>query len=339
MAQVAKTIYKLIRTATSQEIVRDFLRSKSIPVSASNWDDLYAKRIEPALHDNRISVEDLRNLLRDVEECGKQHTFLYQCDPAYAEKIIDQTRLHAVLKDLDLFGLLSAPLDLELPEQPTIVDIREIPKNGYSSFPSILIKVVETRTKKIFLHDLVNKEEQTFSKVYSYEEKRAVNIVRLYSNGLLELRIASQDNSTKYHENVNRLFGIVSKIIPAAGFNEIPLSKAKKKLFNDRKDLVNDVRYSYSTAVNDFGYSINLSCASQDDNICEDGGSMAALEGFIDNDGQITGTNIYLKINNTDPQKEVHVLISGASNEFAVTASCSIDDYEYVRRKIFELNC
>ena len=337
-AQVALTIYKLLRNATSQEIVKDFLRSKQIPVSASNWDDLYTRRIDPALQEGVISVADLRTLLRDVEECGRQHTFLYRCTPDHALALLGSARLRAVLTDAGLLGLLSDPLDLELPESPTIVDIREIPADQYSGFPSLLIKVVETRTKKVFLHDLLDKEKKTFSKIYSYEEKRAVNIVRLYADGLLELRIASQDNSTQYHDNVNALFGIVSKIIPPGSFTEVLLGAAKNRLFNDRKNLVNEVRYSNSTARNDFGYSMNLSCSSQDDNICDDSGSTAALESFIEQDGQIIGTNIYLKINGTNPAREVHVLISGASHEFAVPASCSMGDYEYVRRQIFDLN-
>lgn len=47
--KLAKILFGLLKNATSQAVVKEFLRTKGIPVSAQNWDDLYEKRIEPAL--------------------------------------------------------------------------------------------------------------------------------------------------------------------------------------------------------------------------------------------------------------------------------------------------
>lgn len=65
--KLAEILFGLLKTATSQTVVKDFLRTKGIPISAQNWDDLYEKRIEPALAEKKISVKDLRELLQQVE--------------------------------------------------------------------------------------------------------------------------------------------------------------------------------------------------------------------------------------------------------------------------------
>lgn len=337
-AQIAYTIFKLLRQATSQQVVKDFLKSHDVAISASNWDDLYTRRIEPALQEGKIAVADLRTLLREVEEYGRQHVFLFRCTPARAKALLATTRIQTIVSEVGLDNLLDTPLDLELPDAATIVDIRQIPANGVAPFKSLVIKQVETRSTRKFLREDFDSTGNTMSRTYSVERKRAVNIVRLYEDGLLELRIASQDNSTRYHDNVNSLFGSVSQIIPRHGFDEISLRQAKKRFFNERQELAEEVRYSHSSARNDFGFSMNVSCSSQDDNICNDGGSIAALQGFIDNEGQVVGTNIYLKIPDEADPREVHILISGEVNEFAIPVTCSANDYEYVRGKIFSLN-
>ncbi|PPS23998.1 hypothetical protein BVY11_28425 [Pseudomonas amygdali pv. morsprunorum] len=91
--ELSVVIYRLLKQATSQQVIKDFLRSKGIPVSAQNWDDLYDKRIEPALREKRFSVSDLRGLLQTVEEFGRQHSFLFQCAPDRAQKLLSKADL------------------------------------------------------------------------------------------------------------------------------------------------------------------------------------------------------------------------------------------------------
>lgn len=337
-AKLAPVIFNLLRQATSQQVVKDFLKAKGVPVSAQNWDELFSRRIQPALEERIITIEELRGLLQEAEEYGKQHTFLYQCDPELAQKIISRNRVEKIAGEQDLINLLNTPLDLELPERPTIVDIRISPPEDERGAGSLLIKIVETRVTKILLSESTDEAAARYTKTYAVNRKRAVNIAYLRENGLLELRVASQDNQSRYHENVRELQAQISKFIPRDGFSAISLSNAKAVLLKDRTRLANEVRYSNSTARNAFGYVLNLGSSSQSDDLSSDDGSMAAIETFLENEGQITGTNIYLKIPGTDPVREIHLLVSGEVNEFAVPVSCSSGDYDYVLRKILTLN-
>lgn len=334
--KLSVVIFGLIRNATSQQVVKDFLKGKNVPTSG-NWDELYEKRILPALTQAKFTVNDLRELLQKVEEFGRQHTFLYQCSPQIAKAIMNPKRIAAIAEEEGLDGLLQTPLDIELPETPTVVDIR-IEQYGTYDPVSLTIKIVEKRLIKTFQSEVIDRDRGEITKKYSFTEKRAVNVATLDHNGLLELRIASQDNSTKYTELLRVMQSCIRKFIPQNGFNAVSLSTAKDKIHKDRATLSSDFRYSNSTAVNDLGAVLQISSSSQDDNLSSDNGSMTAIDSFLASDGHVTGANVYAKIPGTPPQREIHLLLSGDINEFAVPVACSGGDYFYVRGKVIALN-
>jgi hypothetical protein len=336
--QTAATIFKLIKGSASLAVMHDFLRAKNIPITAPNWDELYTRRIEPALNDGKLTPTELRDLLRQVEECGRKHVFLYQCDADRASQMLSQQRVHAVAAENGWMELLATPLDLELPDIPKIVDIRLIPPTVNEPLASLIVKQVETRATTAYLRTNFNEDTQEMLKIYSVTKKRAVNVARLYENGQLEIRITSQDNSTKYSDNVTSFFSAISPLIARDEFREIPLSNAKRRLLDEQEDLNGEIRFGNSEVVNDFGFKMNVSSSSQEDNIFGDEGSKNGLNAFLMEGGQVSKTNLYFIIPNTEPSREVHVLLSGAKNEFAIPVSCSPEDYHHVRGKIRQFN-
>lgn len=304
-AQLAQVIFRLLKQATSQQVVRDFLKAHSVRSSAANWDELFTRRIQPALDDGTLTVKQLRTLLQEVEECGRQHTFLYVCPPAAAQAILSRHRIEALANEQGLAGLLGTPLDLELPNVPTLVDIRPIGQEGMDELAGLVIKQVETRETRVFVDEKYDAATGTMTRTYTMSKKRAVNVAYLNANGMLELRVASQDNKTHYHENVASFRRAIAPFIPLDGFATVSLSKAKDRLWSDREALVNEVRYSNSSARNDFGYTMSVASSAQEDNLSTDDGSTAAMHSFLQGEGHITGVNIYIKVPDTDPAREV----------------------------------
>ncbi len=337
-AQLAQVIFRLLKQATSQQVVRNFLKAHNIRTSAANWDDLFTRRIQPALEDETLTVKQLRSLLQEVEECGKQHTFLFACPPDAARAILSRSRIEGLAIEHGAQALLTAPLDLELPDSATLVDIRLIGREGVDELDGLVVKLVETRQTKVFMGELHDADAGTMTRHYSITKKRAVNVAYLNADGILELRVASQDNKSHYHDIVASLRAGIAPFIPRDGFGVVSLSRAKKRLWEDQETLSDEIRYSHSSARNDFGYTMSVSSSAQEDNLSTDGGSTAAMQSFLNGDGHIVGANLYVKIPDTDPAREVHLLISGDVNEFAVPVSCSAGDYEHVRRKILALN-
>ncbi|NNJ14703.1 hypothetical protein CSV86_005310 [Pseudomonas putida CSV86] len=337
--KLAKILFGLLKNATSQAVVKEFLRTKGIPVSAQNWDDLYEKRIEPALKDKKLALKDLRDLLQQVEEFGKQHSFLFQCTEERAIGLLSPARIASIAAAEGLSGLFTHPLDLEMPDEATIVDIRLYRPDPQKTPVSLTIKVVESRDINRLSAVETDPATGELIRRYATTKKRAVNIVHLDHTGLLEFRIASQDNQAKkYSELLWVLKNKVRKFLPDDGFAEVSLSPAKNKILRERDNLSQEIRYSNSTARNEFGAQMQITSASVDENLSSDEGSMSALDRFLERDGEVTGANIYVKLPDSDPPRELRLLISGERNEFAVTVACSAGEYEYVRGKVIAFN-
>lgn len=333
----AKTIFGLIREASSLEVVRDFLRDRKVAITAPNWDELYNQRILPALESKKLTIADLSGLLREVEEYGKQHIFLFKCDPADAVKILARTRIESVATDLCVFERMSIPLHLEMPDSPEIVDIRLDEAPNGSGPISLTVKICETRESSKLVDDNLDTATSRRTKTYQITKKRAISIAHLDRDGLLQIRIASRDTSTKYHEQLSSIISMVLKFVPIGRFEPVSLSKAKDTLYNKQADFVGIIRYSTTTAMNDFGISMNLAASNLSKDLSEDGGSSDAMKSFMAKKGFVTGSNIWF-IMPDDASRQIHVYLSGERNEFAISASCTLGEYSYAIEKILSLN-
>lgn len=334
--QAARVIYGLIRNSTTQAVIKEFLKRRSLAHSAANAEELYERRILPALEAETITVDDLRNLLRASEECGRQHIFLYHCAPDRATQLIEERRVRRVATEEGVDSLLSSPLDLELPANPTLVDIRL--EHSGSVVSALVIKQVETRSIARLLETSMNPGGDRLSKIYHVEKRRAVNIARLSRNGQLEIRIASQDNMTRYTENVIKFFGAIAPFVPRSEFHEVSISHAKAQILNQQDELKGLIRYGNSEAANDFGYKLGVSSITHEGDIFDDAGVKEGLRVFLDQGGMVKSTNLYFIMPESEPRREVHVLLSGAHNEFAIPVGCTPEDFDYVCGKIREFN-
>lgn len=331
----ARSIFGLIERATSMPVVKDFLKEKSLHHSASSWETLYKSRIEPALISGQITIPDLHKLLRTVEEYGRQHVFVYKCEPSRAAAILSPQRIANLLQQSGSEALSENPIILELPEKPTITDIR-LERHGKSSV--LVIKEVETRTVYVPIGTVRDPETKILSKKYQPENKRVVNIARLHSEGFLELRIASRDNTTKYKEDVDRFFCALRTIFNRDEFQDWSLAKVKDALWERRETLKELVRYSDYTLKNDNGTTLRAATAFSTEDLNDDDAAQESLSKFRQTTAICLSSNIFFKIPGSEPPREVHVLLSGEANEFALTAACKKEDYEYVLEQIRQNN-
>ncbi|GLO54757.1 hypothetical protein PPUJ20066_07930 [Pseudomonas putida] len=332
----AESIFGLLKEATTQQVVKDFLKGKGVHFSG-NWDDIWALRILPALESNTLCVDDLQSLLRDVEEHGRQHIFLFKCNPADAPKILAEKRIAKIAAEENLSKLLSQPLHIGMPKEPKIVDIRiEHSPNG-NMVLGLTIKVVECRESSKLVEDDFDENTGRRTKTWEVTKKRAVSVAHLSHEGLLEIRVASRDNSTKYHEQVSALIRIINKFVPIGSFEPVSLSKSKATLHEKKDQFKGVIRYTSTTATNDMGISMNLSATNMSNNLMQNDGSTGAMREFLAEKGYVTGSNIWF-IMPDDKDRQVHVILNGEVNEFAVPAACTPRDYSYVRGKILSLN-
>ncbi|MEB0129737.1 hypothetical protein [Pseudomonas sp. CCI2.4] len=333
----AKSVFELLQEATTQQVVKDFLKEKGVHFSAANWDDMFVSRVMPALESTKLALTDLESLLRDVEEHGRQHIFLFKCKPEDAAKILSEKRVMQIAQTQGFSNLLSQPIYVHMPDEPEIVDIRLKTSPNGKVILGLTVKIIECRESSKLVDDDFDQLTARRTKVWEITKKRAVSIAHLSNEGLLEIRVASRDNSTKYHEQVSELIRLTNKFIPIGSFEPISLSKAKATLHEKKPEFDGVVRYTSSTATNDMGISMNLSAANMSNNLMENDGSAGAMREFLAKKGYVTGSNIWF-IMPDDTTNEIHVILNGEVNEFAVKASCTPRDYSYVLGKILSLN-
>jgi hypothetical protein len=315
-----------------------FLKIKGLHYSASSWDEMLRGRISKYLDEEKLVRADLVEMLRMSEEHGSQHIFLYQAQSVRAARTIaDQKRVISILEGLGLAFLIQEPRILDKPRTPTITDVRW--ERG-KQLESLVLKVVTQRQYRRFVDE--RSEGDYFIRRYRGVNVRAVNLFRLLSDGFLELRISSHENSSDYRADLAAMWNMMELILPRRDFKELPILKAKNNLWSSREKLKSILRYSDSSLRNPQGTVLSAATGAEQMSLFDDVGASRSLDEFLKYDAYCDSSNVWWLKGNAPkniaslvvPSKDVHVFLSGAPHEFALTAKCSKQDYEYVLDQI-----
>jgi hypothetical protein len=328
-----KPILDLLREYTTIQRVQQFLAERKLPRTAASWKELGDERIEAALEKGSISRADLIGLLSVSEEHGQQHVFLYRTTKA--AQLMNPSQISRQLRSRGIEGVFRNPRVLDKPQSATIVDAR---LDGTGANSSFTLKVVETRIYR----KPIGRREEGNSVIIDYEDipTRAVNLFRLHSGGLLELRIQSYTNTTQYDEAVASMWSIADEIIPNDLFQAVALQNAKRELLQKREQLKNEIRHIDATLSNDAGISLRITTGETTDDLYADKAANKSLGDFLD--PRAFGERLNLYFLHRDgvplPRHETHVIVAGDVNEFAILGACSKEDYEYVLGQIIKHN-
>lgn len=71
--------FDLLRKHSTLERVSHYLRVRDLPYAAGSWPAMYETRLLPLLQAGRIDRSDIVTLVREAEEYGRQHVFLFRC--------------------------------------------------------------------------------------------------------------------------------------------------------------------------------------------------------------------------------------------------------------------
>lgn len=326
-----RLVYRLISQVTSLSVVSDFLRARGLPHSGGSWDALFEKRIEPALQNGRLTVAELVELLRSVEEYGKQHVFLYRLKRDVAAELMDPKRVARVLAQLEVSDLLDAPRVFDMPKAPAFVDVR-----WQNNDSELVIKEVLTRESIEFTGEV--DDGDTIQRTFKRIRERVVNVGVIRKNGTFELRLFSRRGPSKYDDDVRQITQRWKPFLDIASFAPVSFSKAKEKLWTDRKLLSKQIRYSDVVVSNDDDISLRAFGKVFDADLAGNKAAQDSLDSFLSEDGYFDSSNIWFIQGERVPARDIHVILQGASNEVAIPTNCSQVDYEYVLSQLLALN-
>jgi len=330
--------FELLQQATSMAVVSRFLRSKGIAHSAGTWSDLREKRLIPALEDGTLHRSDVVLLLREAEEYGHQHVFLYNCPQATARQIVSEQQVQQALAALGRLDLLQKPPILDKPEHLTLTDVR-IESSGAGQI--LVVKAVQGRSYQKYLRE--ESDDRFVRRIYERVEQRAVNVMRVHQDGFAEVRIQSHNGSADYAQEVDSFWSLVNTIIPQVRFGVLSITKAKEYLWKNRRKLHSSVRYSDSSLRNASGTILSAATGHEQQSLYDDVGASAGLDAFRQvGDAVCYRSDIFwLKRDgqfNQVPSRNIHTILEGAVNEFNVTVQCDRSDYEHVLDQIKKAN-
>jgi hypothetical protein len=327
-----KTLLELLQRYGTVRDLGEFLRSRGIS-GGTSWAQLIDDRIKPALKTGALSTETLLVYLRDAEEYGRQHVFLFRHKTGVPSAAV----VKSWLKDVGADCVLAASRVLDLPEKPEIAEVRRDPSNRGEI---LVIKVIERRTYDTLLRVTALDEAGRYSREYQREEARAVNIVRVHPGGLVEFRVNQHKTASRdYDTELAELKAMVRNLLDPMALRPINLVKAKSTLYDKRHDLRNELSFS-STHIRDTdGVSHTSACGGQESLFSFERTEQSIALLTADGGGYHESLNVWwLAKVKARPHQKVHVILSGSDNEFAVTQGCSRGDYEHILGEILRFN-
>lgn len=322
-------IVKQLEVMATFDQVKDLFRQRQVVFSAPNWETFVGERLYPAVEKGTITADHLGNLLAQAEEHGSQHVMLYRAPKSRAVASVNEAKVRQGIKHSGFGDILDAPRVLDGADQPTWIEARvELTPNAQPK--ALVVKQVATREH---LERLDEKREGTRMRVeYDIQERRAINLVKLHVDGLVEVRIQTHQRPNYFHE-AGQLLLQLNHLLPVSEIKPASITTARNNLFEKRRALASSVRYTNSTLKNSRGNTIVAAAgAGEDGDLFSDKGMTSSLDQFVAHEGYCDASNVWFKVGqkpNGDP-KWVHVLLSGKDNEFALTSQCSMKEYEYV---------
>ena len=331
------TAYDLLRKNSTIRAVQDYLRARDISYAAGSWPELYEKRIVPALQQQKLGRVDILRMLRDAEEHGKQHVFLYKCSRSDAQALVNDGELKKNLAEMNLSEILSEPRIVNQAVGLQLVEARiDTPKRGMRS---LILKATDLRSFRKLISQTRDGERETL--VYETEHERAVNLIVVREDGRTEIRIQSYKNALDYAKAAQAMFDKVVGLVDQLRFSPISLAKARITAVVKRKELCHLVRFSDTQLRDKEGRTITVATGASQQELYPDGSATdKGVQGFL-SVGKPECDNVdcfWLKRDKSPvPSLEVHTLIDGADNEVAFTAKLERVDYDYALDQVINL--
>ncbi len=327
----------LLEASSSLSEVSIVLKAHSIPTSGT-WKQI-RERIVPAVKAGKLPDSAVFRLLRDSEEYGGQHVFLYETTKTNAANLVNDETLAKRLGTLGRNDLLKEPDLLSRAGSRALADARiETGPSGRA----LVLKAVEARIFYKLQNQYDEKGGQFRIKRYQRHEVRSVDVLRIHSDGFAELRIHAHDLSADYSDQVTNAWHFFAHFASRFQFNDKSISKAQQNLWKSKAALKNVLRYSDSRLRDTKGTVLTAATGAHQDSLFDDEKASKSIDAFWDDDTVCDKSNLWwLKTSDelgSVPSRPVHTVMAGSPNEFTVPGTCNREDYEYVLAQIRKAN-
>lgn len=291
-------------------------------------------RLKPFAVDGRLTEVDLVELLRQTEEHGSQHIFLYDLVSGQSVANLFNGGLPAILASAGFPALGTTSL-VDMPVTPKIVEVRE----EFGSQRAVVFKIVERQTT-------LEKETDVGvpgKVVITYNEvpRRAVNLMRIREDGFAEVRIQSSADAISYVGNAEAVFSILKPVVSRFDWRDANLDKFKANLLDGAKRTLLQTIFGlrHTQFSNTVGTRLSAAAGPIGSSMYDDEEGVASLDRFLQKKGDAHCERVTITMKRHGPmERSVGLLVTGEANEMAITSKVSKIEYEYIIGKILENN-
>ncbi|WP_434417781.1 hypothetical protein [Nannocystis pusilla] len=335
---VIELVRHLSRHGTLRD-VEDLLREREAPFSGASWHNIATKRILPAISAGKLSTDELLRLLRETEEHQQQHIFLFCCKRDLARALLAPATVRKWLRSRNLAHLLDRPVLLDTPESAAFVDARFEAFNQPND--AFVLKLVTRRTREREIKAKTVHKDDRIIRHYDVVPERAVTVLRLHANAILEVRIQAHDvnSRARYVAELATIWSMVSDYFDPEAFGEYPLDQARENLRRNCLKLAPHVSVIGTGTVDPSGgFDLVIRAARPTASLQDRPSLVNTVEEFSRAEGAYS-KEISLKWNKREdgrpPQRDVRILISGQPHEFVLMNACTKADFDVIARDIF----
>ena len=323
-----ETVLTLLPSQATLEQVKTFLASKGLSFSAGNWETMIDQKLRPAYSAGKISLNEFADFLASVEEHGKQHVLLYKCNAKLLNSLFATDHVKQVCNTESRFPMINVRSIVDMPSTPTIVEVRnDVTKRGNA----IVAKVVE---KRHLLQESTRKEWEENGRLMTSVETRpyrAANVVRICEDGICEIRIHSHSDAYAYEMEATVLVNSLEPLIGYSDLVSMSLLDARNfavdPRFRTEAKRLFDLRHTEYLDLADGRLRSSVGGMSQSmlDNVAV----TSAIDAFQKEDSSVHRAGLRLK-KVEGLRRGLNLGLSGADNEFFLTAKVTTEEYETV---------
>lgn len=330
----ADEIFSILPSQATLEQAKTFLAARNLSYSAGSWSFMIEQRIKPAIVEGKLSLVEIADLLAQAEEHGKQHVLLYKLNPKNTASIFSPGHVAAICASEPKFPPFNQRRIIDIPEKPTIVEIRE---DSAGDEAAIVVKSIEKR----YVRDENSfKQWEDGGKLYTSVDTRpyrAANVVRIRKSGLCEVRIHSHMDAYEYEIEARGLLNSLDPLIAASVCNPYSLRGARHYVCDPkhRKSAMEVFDLKHTEHLDLTDGRLRPSVSGPGFSMLTNTAITEAMDAFQRSEGTVQRAGL-----NVRPGKflrrGLNLGLSGADNEFFLTAKITRAEYEYVLETVLE---
>lgn len=340
--QIARLL-KLLPDVATLKVCGAFLKSHNKPHSASGWPEMQDKRFRRLLDSGELAVDDVEELVHECEEFSNKRVHLFKARRGVPKHpIFDDVGVYPKLKNWPKIGVRSIAVVPKSGQQVILeARVEDATKVGDAKLPGALVIKVVTREMRRTLVE----ERTDGGREFMIYERRAVpivNVLRLFENGILEIRMDRESDTEAYKGVANAVWTAVAPLISKDDYIDRPVHPILKKIWNPKTRAAVSKSFGMERSDHANGQTNVVATIREPGAVLGNDPDILQTIDLFHQLGVGAGNGCegaFMKTMVTKKQLEDGLLplmiqIHGAPNEFSVWAKCRKMDYDWMLSRL-----